>query len=165
MIEHTLEWITAKKYLSGVKSKRTKADYFEHVQEGVKILQILEQPLVVQAAFAIHPLYQNDKALTNYFPLLSTFDPTAVALTMEYRSIANQGIRSEVKKNNWTIKLSCLFSVNQMLVSDKIQNRKLFLSKYPKNASDYMEIDKYFNTWLNALDISAKQYEDIVNQL
>lgn len=165
MIEQTTEWITAKKYLSGQKASRTKADYFEHVEEGVKILQILGEPLVVQAAFAIHPLYQSDEALTNHYPLLSTFDPVTVALTMEYRSVANRGIRREVKKNNWTVELSCLFSVNQMLVSDKIQNRKLFLNHYPKNLADYAEIDRYFDVWLKALNISEKRYEEIVNQL
>lgn len=164
-IERTLEYQTAKIHLSGKISKRTKADYFEHVYEGVRILQILNQPLIVQQAFAIHPLYQSDESLTNYFPLLSNFNPTVVALTMEYRAVANQGIRSIVAKNDWTVKLSCLESVNSMLVSDKIQNRKLFLSNYSREYKNYADLARYFEVWLTALGITEKEYQRIVSEI
>jgi hypothetical protein len=169
-IEETLEYATSKALLSGQFSKRTKVDYFEHIREGVKILKIIEpaktpETLAIQQAFCLHPLIQSDEEFQRNYRLLQSFRQEVVILTMEYRWVANQGIRSIVKNNGWTVKLSCLESVNKMLVSDKIQNRKLFLSNYPKENEDYSDIDTYFKVWLNALGITENEYQRIVSMI
>lgn len=158
-IETTKEWDITRNLLSGQKSRRTNVSYFDHVEEGVKILQELNVPLVIQQAFVIHPLLQGDDALAENLPHVVYFDPLALVLCMEYRRVANLGTRKNLRDNGWNITLSPMAEVNLMLVADKIQNRKLYETKFPKTDPEYEEIGHYFRVWMDALLIPEYDYQ------
>lgn len=162
-LESSYEWIVSKGVLSKQRTKRTDLSYFDHVDDGVKILEALAAPLVVQKAFCLHPLVQNTTEFVKYFDLIHLFEAKAVALAVEYRWVANLGIRQALKADNWNVTLSSFEHVNQMLVADKVQNRKDFLRLYtPETHPEYDEISHYFNVWLKALDISEEKYNKLV---
>jgi len=58
-----------------------------------------------------------------------------------------------------------LKEVNDMLISDKIQNRKDFeiyhLGKHERSS----QLDQYFKNWLTKLDISEEQYQEFKKQM
>lgn len=160
-IPRTIEWQIAMDMLRGRRAKRSGKPYFNHVKEGVQILQILGAPLITQQAFCLHPLVQADADLAKNYCLLRRCDPLAVALAMEYRWVANNGTR----KSGIPLALSVLPEVNQMLVADKIQNRKDFLETFNRADPEFSAIDCYFKEWLGLLAITENQYEWIVEKL
>ena len=163
-IESTKEWEITHNILSVRRSRRTDVPYFDHVAEGVKILAMYSAPLIVQQAFVIHPLLQHDDALIENLPHVKYFDPLALVLCMEYRRVANLGTRKNIR-DTWEITLSPIAEVNLMLVADKIQNRKLYETKLPKDDPDYEEIGRYFLEWMKALGIPEVTYKHIVSTL
>lgn len=84
---------------------------------------------------------------------------------MEYRRVANSyTIRHKIKAPT-SIDIGPLAKVHQMLVADKIQNKKDFM-KYMYLKHDrpsYRRVSEhglqYFDSWLNRLSISPAMYE------
>ena len=163
-IQSTKEWEITRNVLSVRRSERTAVNYFEHVEEGVKILQMLNAPLLVQQAFVIHPLLQHDDALVENLPHVIYFNSLALVLCMEYRRVANLGTRKNIR-DTWEISLSPMPEVNLMLVADKIQNRKLYETRLPKDDPDYDEIGRYFMKWMDALSIPEHEYQRLIAAL
>lgn len=158
-IRTTNEWRIAKEILAPQRSNRTQVSYFDHIEEGIKILEDLDTSLACQRAFVIHPLLQPDPVIFENMLWVPEFEQTALVLCMEYRWVANLGTRKALRANGGKITLSVLQEVNTMLVADKIQNRKLFETRLPKNDPDYEEIRQYFSLWMDALDISERIYQ------
>ena len=122
--------------------------------------------MIVQQAFALHPLVQPDEELQKHFELLAGCDPIAVALAMEYRWVANNGVRRVVANNGWKITLSIFPVINQMLVADKVQNRKDFLATFDRNDSaNFIELNRYFDAWLYALNVTDEAYKRFISAL
>lgn len=158
-IRETLEWRIAKEVLGPQRSRRTDVSYFDHIEEGIKILEDLDTSLACQQAFALHPLFQPNFVLIENLIYVPQFDPMAVLLCIEYRWVANLGTRQAVRENGGKLVLSVIPEVNTMLVADKIQNRKLFETRLPKDDPAYAEIAHYFALWMDKLDISEETYQ------
>ena len=162
MIQTTFEWALARERLHHRAARRTGISYFQHVAEGVTILAALDAPLIAQQAYCLHPLTQADGDLTANFDQLRGCDPEAVALAIEYRWVANRGARRVVRESGWRIELSCLPSVNAMLIADKVQNRKDFLAHFTAASHpEYGELVRYFDLWMEALGISEERYVEL----
>jgi hypothetical protein len=54
-----------------------------------------------------------------------------------------------------------LFEVNDMLIADKVQNRKDYITHHQCTHPHTMQLDLYFDVWLRALNISEKTYENM----
>ena len=160
-IEQTREWEIARRVLEPVHARRTGISHFQHVREGVRILQTLSAPLISQQAFTLHPLIQKTDDFVNNLALLEGCDARAVALAVEYRWVANQGVRQRVRENGWQITLSSFPAVNQMLLADKVQNRKDFLLHFPPSHPDFDELVRYFGCWMEALGVSEERYREL----
>ncbi len=63
------------------------------------------------------------------------------------------------------IRLSPIKAVNDMLIADKVQNRKDFLRYHYGPHQHWRELDLYFQMWLFRLGISDRQYRDLVDGL
>jgi hypothetical protein len=162
VLEHSPEWRVARELLIGRETKRTGVNYFQHVEEGVKILQAIGAAFSTQKAFCIHPLVQCDEDLLNSLSVLHRFCSRSVALAFEYRWVANRGTRQHVCQD-WIVQLSVWPAVNQMLVADKVQNCKDFRQYYTAATHPmYAELDRYFQVWFDALHIDNAQYESLV---
>jgi hypothetical protein len=164
-IERTPEWQLSKTLLEPIHAKRSGISYFEHIREGVEILKAIGAPLLAQQAFALHPIIQKTEDFAKNFDRLAFCDCKAVALAVEYRWVANLGVRAIVKANNWEVMLAELPLVNQMLIADKVQNRKDFRAYFDRAHPDYEDLDRYFNAWLRALGVTEESYRKLVNAL
>lgn len=158
------------------KAERSGVPLINHIYEGLEILDRLDADEEVKQAYAIHPMVQNDADLANNFMMFQAFLPLTIMYAMEYRSVANDFLSDQVEigPNAWGreevhprkgLRLSPLPGVNLMLVADKIQNRKDFLTYHAATHARSRELDFYFNHWLRALDISEERYQELVKDL
>lgn len=141
-----------------------------HVHEGLTLLDVAGAPLAAKEAFCLHPLLQDDAALAAAMRTGSVFqrwrpDPVPVALAMEYRRVANAYLSHHCEADGDPIALSPLDEVNQMLVADKVQNRKDF-ERYHRGSHPHSgRLEVYFRNWLRRLGVSEAEYADRVSLL
>lgn len=148
-------------------ASRSQVPLMHHIDEGLQILDWEKASFLAKKAYCLHPVFQGDDALQeNYTNLsLEALDRQALVLVMEYRNIANQYLstRSIVTSNE--IRLSPLAEVNQMLVADKIQNRKDFEQYHQQTHARSAELTVYFQNWLQRLNITEEKYREYCERL
>lgn len=149
-------WIAAV-YGSRV-AARSRVPLMNHIDEGLAIMQECQATEASMKAFCLHPLVQDDESLATNFDWLAQRGPTRpLSLAMEYRATAN----AFLSHANGPIKLSPLREVNDMLIADKVQNRKDFLL-YHKDTHERADVlDSYFRQWLLALGVSEERYQHL----
>jgi hypothetical protein len=159
------------------KAQRSGVPLINHINEGLEILRRRHQSLVVQEAYCLHPLFQADDDLRTTGLMVSVeFDPVVIMLVMEYRSVANAFLSDQVAEgpDAWgkvdlyakrPLQLSPLQSVNEMLVADKVQNRKDFLAHHLASHPRSRELDWYFKHWLRSLKVSDDEYTRLIEDL
>lgn len=150
-------------------TKRSKVPLINHIDQGLKILTALGESDVTKSAFCLHPLLQDDVELSaNWNTVCSEIkDPVIIMLAMEYRNIANGFLREKmnvfpidsVKAD--VIRLSPIPAVNNMLIADKVQNRKDFELYHQKTHPASVQLEKYFKLWLQRLGISEDKYLEL----
>jgi len=139
-------------------ARRSGVPLINHIDEGYTILKALGADEYTKQAFYIHPLLQDDKELVKNYCRLFPVRP--MVLAMEYRSVANEALAHHQKKAS-QIRLSPLNEVNQMLIADKVQNRKDFLIHHSKTHENRTFLDWYFKQWLIALGIDDDRYAEL----
>jgi len=160
------EYYMIQKYYGDKKAERSGLYLMNHIDEGLAILEEIGASYYAKKAFCIHPLVQSDESLKEYFEYLQNIPVNAdepyqgaLLLAMEYRSVANAYLSKREINSLDDIQLSVLKDVNDMLIADKVQNRKDFelfhLGKHERSN----ELDSYFKNWLRKLDISEERYE------
>lgn len=163
------------RHYEGKTAKRSGLPYINHIHEGVYILHRLfgwNEGTI--AAFCVHPIFQSDSALQKALHGdidIRFLDPEVILLAMEYRKVANAYISTMKIREPEAIKLSPLEEVNRMLIADKVQNKKDFMShmykqvdrpSYHKVSQRYLD---YFDSWLVRLDIPQELYQQLVSEL
>jgi len=157
-------------------AKRSGVPLINHITEGIEILDRLGSGDHIKEAFAIHPLVQADEDLKANFDNLINgpglpISAAVLALALEYRNIANDFLSDQI--DTWDgkpvslkkIRLSPLDAVNTMLIADKVQNRKDFLRYHKGTHPRSLELDFYFNYWLEVLGISEPRYQELTEGL
>jgi len=143
------------------KAKRSGVFYMNHIDEGLYILNRIEATMTAKKAYCIHPLIQGDEDLLQNRYLLSEVDVQTVITATEYRSVANEYLSKRKIQSADDIRLSPLKDVNDMLIADKIQNRKDF-ELYHKNHEHARELKEYFDNWFYKLGITEEFYQECV---
>ena len=87
-------------------AERSGVPLMNHINEGIIILERIGAGITVQEAFATHPLFQSDTDLSKNFGLVAELDQTVVALTFEYRNIANRFLTNRMPKQVHEVRLS-----------------------------------------------------------
>jgi len=139
-----------------------------HIEEGLAILEAIGADQLAKDAFCLHPLVQGDSDLQHSLQpgsVLSAFpvEARAVALAMEYRAVANAYLSHHCTGPADRPGLSCIAEVNQMLVADKVQNRKDFERYHLGSHPNSRVLSQYFANWLSALGVSEAQYQELVS--
>jgi len=169
------QWI--KQFYGDRCTKRSGVPLINHIDEGIEILNRIGAADHVKEAFAIHPLIQTDTDLkTNFHDLINGWSglpitASVIALALEYRNIANAFLSNKI--DTWDgkpvkidqIRLSPLGEVNEMLIADKVQNRKDFLRYHRETHPRSLELAYYFECWLEALSITEEHYQALVKGL
>jgi hypothetical protein len=143
------------------KAERSGVPLIRHIDEGLAVLRAIGAEDITQRAFCLHSLFQADEQLEYTFNFTgiveAVFQPVLV-LVMEYRNVANRSLRTNY---GGKVSLSPLKEVNQMLIADKVQNRKDFELYYQGKHEDSAELVTYFQIWLHALGISEERYQEL----
>jgi hypothetical protein len=154
-------------------AQRSGVPLINHINEGVIVLDILRASDHAIAAYMLHPLFQNDSDLAGYQYMFHLLDPTVVAYIMEYRNIANAslsdivGYDGSVIGDHWECKLkrpikkSPIGPVNAMLIADKVQNYKDFITYHKDTHPRSVELDFYFKSWLETLLVPDQLFEQL----
>ncbi|GAB4212529.1 MAG: hypothetical protein OHK0022_48480 [Roseiflexaceae bacterium] len=152
------------------RTQRTGVLYIQHINEGLLVLEAIGATLAARRAYCLHPIVQGDTELAAAFlpdSVLHQYpiDLYALALAMEYRSVANSYLSQRTIASLDDIRLSPLDEVQQMLVADKVQNRKDFERYHRDTHPRARELDTYFRNWLAVLGVSEQRYEELVRLL
>jgi hypothetical protein len=145
-------------------AKRSQVPLINHINEGLIILNAIGASDAAKRAFCLHPMFQADDDLDENFHMASFIEPHVLLLTMEYRNIANSYLSDKIDTDQ-PLKLSPLNEVNDMLIADKVQNLKDFATYHYNKHPRSNELDRYFTKWLEALDVSYKQYESLCKRI
>ncbi|PKL37024.1 hypothetical protein CVV38_04015 [Candidatus Peregrinibacteria bacterium HGW-Peregrinibacteria-1] len=167
-IEDIPEYKEIQTYYGDQAATRSKVYYMNHIDEGRAVLNWIGATPRAHAAFCLHPILQADEDLLANFERINDLDTSqeALALAMEYRNIANGWLAERSTSSFAQLRLSPLKDVNQMLIADKVQNRKDFDRYHSDTHPRSQQLDRYFREeWLPALGITETSYQTMVNRL
>lgn len=179
------EYHQIRQFYSDRTAKRSGVPLMNHIDEGLIILLRINATQAAQEAFCLHPLFQHDDDLAREHWRVEAFgeimNKRSVFLAMEYRNIANQFLSGKVlmESKDWgdsrggfnvvtkaeEIPLSPIKEVNDMLIADKVQNRKDFIRHHLDTHANAARLDAYFKLWMERLGISDAEYERLTEGL
>lgn len=149
-----------------------------HIDEGMWILKQIGASDFALRAFALHPLLQDDAALLEFTKpsttstnpsetssAIESVDKYVLLLAMEYRWVANSYLSFHPSRPITEIKLSPIAEVNQLLIADKVQNRKDFEMYHYGTHPQSERLKQYFGEWLERLGVSEAQYQQWVGEI
>jgi hypothetical protein len=157
-------------FYSDRRAKRAGVLYIQHVNEGLLVLDAIEATLPARQAYCLHPIVQGDTELATAFQPTSVLyqypiELYALALAMEYRWVANSYLSQRTIHSLDDIQLSPFVDVQQMLIADKVQNRKDFDRYHRDTHPRAQALDHYFRNWLAALGITETRYQELVQHI
>ena len=158
-------------------AKRSGVPLINHIDEGLIILLRIKASKAAQEAFCLHPLFQHDDDLAREHWRIEAFhdvmDRRSVFLAMEYRNVANKYLAEKVRMRAdgslvslvSDIDLSPIKEVNDMLIADKVQNRKDFIRYHLATHANAARLDAYFKLWMERLGIDDAEYARLTEGL
>jgi (p)ppGpp synthase/HD superfamily hydrolase len=163
-IQDALEYRRIAEHYEMRATRRSGMPLMGHIDEGLAILRAIGATEAAMCAFCLHPLLQADADLAANYPRIDQLsdDPHVIALALEYRHIANATLSTREIANAQAIVLSPLREVNDMLVADKVQNRRDFLQHHASTHPRAAELARYFELWLVRLGIDERRYDELV---
>lgn len=161
-LTETREYQLIQDYYGDRKAQRSQVWLMNHIDEGLGVMSEVDASEEAMRAFCLHPLLQADDSLAaNYARVAQAVgqEPQGayvLGLAMEYRSVANEYL-AHCTMRPGGIRLSPLKDVTDMLIGDKVQNRKDF-EDHAATHANRVRLAEYFREWCEALDV-ADRYE------
>lgn len=166
MIQQSVEYKLIVRHYGDRTARRSQVPLINHINEGLVVLDNISATDAAKRAFCLHPLLQNDEDLKENAYMVSFVEPHVILLTMEYRSVANEFLSDKIPAHRWDkIRLSPLYEVNDMLVADKVQNYKDFITYHRGTHERSDELDEYFRKWLDQLGIDQACYQNLADAI
>lgn len=173
-MKNTVEYKLIASHYSNRVAKRSQVPLINHINEGLVVLDAIKASDHAKRAFCMHPLWQADADLKENYYMASFVEPHVTTLTMEYRSVANEFLSNKMEGlqpvieaygieglNPGLVRLSPLLEVNDMLIADKVQNYKDFVTYHKKTHERTSELDDYFKIWLHRLGVDSTMYANL----
>lgn len=170
MIFESAEYAMIKSYYGTATSKRSRVPLMNHVHEGLLILQAIGAHEVVQRAWCIHPIVQDENhdrmlmvRMPSPDPILFTNSPpismtAGYAYALEYAAAANAYLCRPENDFIYTAKNLALHLQQkgvritkptlQLLLADKLQNRQDFLLYHEGTHLRTAQLRTYFDVWI-----------------
>lgn len=147
-------------------AQRSGVPLMHHIDEGLAVLRWIGAAEEALLAFCLHPLLQEDAAHAANLPRVRELTaPRVLALALEYRRVANAALSARPMESAAEIELSEMAEVNQMLVADKVQNRKDFILHHRGRHARSEALDLYFRRWLERLGVSEARFAELFEAL
>jgi hypothetical protein len=157
---------TIEEFYGYKRARRSGVLLINHIHEGLVVLNEIGASEDAEKAFCLHPIFQADAdlAVVGDRIRVERVKPWVMVLVMEYRLQANAWLSDKVSLLGRDVvcigKPSCgpLPEVRDMLIADKVQNYKDFLTYHAGTHARSRELDHYFRFWLQALGISIADF-------
>jgi hypothetical protein len=170
MIQTTPEYLAIQKFYGNRTTKRSGVKLMNHIDEGLIILDAINAHELTKRAYCLHPLVQENAEFLEFLrnPLqfypkgMNAENTQCLMLALEYRSVANSYLSTTV---NIPCQISMLSEVNDMLIADKVQNRKDFELYHRGIHERSDELDFYFWKWLVALGVTQERYLEFLEMI
>ncbi len=168
-VTETVEYRLIQEEYGDKRAQRSQVFLMNHIDEGLAVMAAVGASKRAMRAFCLHPLLQNDEDLArNYNWVSNTMHDQVggtgvMALAMEYRAVANEYLSNCLMRAGG-IRLSPLKDVNDMLIGDKVQNRKDFERYHAEAHANRARLTEYFCEWCDALGV-ATRYEQLKSLL
>ena len=166
---HSNGYDIIKKFYGDGKAERSGQYFMNHIDEGLSILEYIGGSSAAKEAYCLHPILQSDEELNKFYHCnndnFREVSMETILCTMEYRSVANEYLSNRSITSLDEIRLSPIKDVNDMLIADKIQNRKDFELYHEGKHPRSVELAQYFKNWLGKLGISENTYQDFKEKL
>jgi len=158
-VKQSVEYSLVAAHYGKRRAERSQVPLINHINEGLAVLEHIGATNEAKLAFCIHPLVQNDTDLMFFHDIVTNMCyPRVIMLAMEYRSVANEYLSEDVWDGG-DIRLSPLKDVNDMLIADKVQNRKDYITYHRGTHPKSTILDIYFGEWLDALGVTEEAYQ------
>jgi hypothetical protein len=166
-------------YYKDKKAARSGVPYINHIDEGLTVMKAIEATQNAMMAYCLHPLVQADDALANALEGLTrerewldvgsisssgAANLSVVILAMEYRRVANAYL-SGMTPPIFLLQKKMLPEVRQMLIADKVQNYKDFVTFHLGKHERSAELETYFYTWFEILGVHMEQYRQLAKAI
>ena len=183
-----LEWVEYKlvqQFYGDHCAGRTGLHFMNHVDEGLFVMRsgaVQGCSEAAMRAYVLHPLVQGDDEYASLVARLADtantesdlvhhVDPLVIALAVEYRHTANRylsqhhAVHFEAGVGGDGVRLSPCKDVNDMLIADKVQNRKDFDLMHVHTHPKGKLLSSYFDAWLRKLGVSQAEYAEVQHEL
>ena len=160
-------------YAAG-KAARSGVFLIGHIVEGLMILVRIGASRTAMQAWCLHPIVQSNDDLVNTvargIPVnFGNQHIQPLILAMEYRAVANSYL-SNMTPNRAKLRedVNRIPAIRQMLIADKVQNRKDFVSQPEGTYANEDALNTYFEDWLDSIleldpcDVDA--YDYLINE-
>lgn len=179
-MKNTIEYKLIAAHYGTRVAERSQVPLINHIDEGLVILEAVSASEAAKRAYCLHPLLQGDADLyDHYLHVVHSCEASSVLLAMEYRSVANEFLSPKMDTEEFQtaladhgyagaanlVRLSPLSPVNDMLVADKVQNYKDFVTYHKGTHPRSRQLDDYFNIWLECLGIDAPTYDALCKRI
>jgi hypothetical protein len=152
-------------YYGDKRAERSGVRYMNHIDEGLIILDAIGATQTAKDAYCLHPILQDDELLRQNMSLVGKVAVKTVTTAMEYRNVANRGLLQFQLIDPAAIYLGPLKDVHDMLIADKVQNRKDFLKHHLGTHPKSKNLDLYFQNWLKALGVTEDRYHELAAKI
>jgi hypothetical protein len=143
------EYEVIQQFYGDRRASRSGVLLMSHLDEGLQLLEISLASELAKKAFCLHPIVQNhedvDCTWSEAYPLAVEYGAKANAYLCRLDTDYVQSIE-DVYARVGHMSRDCA----AMLVADKVQNRKDFLTYHPLHARA-KQLSKYFDLWLDYL--------------
>jgi len=145
---------------------RSQVRLMDHIDQGIKIMRSRHVSTIAQRAFCLHPLLQGAAERADYYATVKAgADPQAFDLAIEYCRVANAALSTRNLTSVAQIELSDISDVNEMLIADKVQNRRDFQRHHEGTHERSAALTNYFNLWMQRLTITPQRYAQLIKLL
>lgn len=166
------EYAAIRSFYGSATARRSGVRLMNHIDEGLRVLEEIGADYLTARAFCLHPLFQADDDLLKYGMFFAAGaanpPPPLMVLVMEYRSAANRWLSDKVTvSDNGRIIFDGrphpgpLRWVQEMLIADKVQNYKDFLTYHKATHPRSGALDAYFNAWLQCLNVNPVRFQEL----
>lgn len=145
------------------KAERSGVPKINHIDEGLRILEYLEANHQTKLAWCLHPCFQDNKPLFEHSKYTSQISGNVMLYVLEYRYVANSFL-CRPETDSYTLNnmpYITIPEVKQMLIADKVQNKKDFMAHHYNVHPRSEQLYNYFNLWLTHLGITENEYNSL----